>query len=67
MDSLSGVLKSAAAGGLGAFGEILARGSQPTQPVDTRAVQEKSKWDWRMVGLIGVVVVGVVLLMRFRK
>lgn len=64
-DSLSALLKNAGTGALQTFGSVLA-GNQ-SSGADTKAVAEKSKWDWRMIGVIGAVVVGLVLLIKFRK
>lgn len=66
-DSLSGLLKQTGGIALTGLGNILT-GSQPTQqPADVRDAANKGKWDWRMIGVIGAVVVGLVLLFKFRK
>ena len=36
-------------------------------PKDVQQAAASQRWDWRMVGIIGAVVVGLVLLIRFRK
>lgn len=64
-DSLSGLLKNAGTGALQTFGAVLA--GKTSSGADTAAVAEKSKWDWRMIGVIGAVVVGLVILIKFRK
>jgi len=64
-DSLQKLLENAGTGALQTFGNVLA--GNKSSGADTVAVAEKSKWDWRMIGVIGAVVVGLVLLFKFRK
>ena len=67
-DSLSGLLKQTGGIALTGLGNILSGNMQPTQqPADVRAAADKGKWDWRMIGVIGAVVVILVLLFKFRK
>lgn len=65
-DSIDQAWRSAAGGFLGALGNAVSPKTQ-VQPDDVKVAQAKSRWDWRMVGIIGAVVVGLVLLMRMRK
>lgn len=65
-DSIDQAWRSAAGGFLGALGNAVSPKTQ-VQPADVKVAEAQSRWDWRMVGIIGAVVVGLVLLMRMRK
>lgn len=62
-DGLTKLAKDSFGSFLGGVGSSL----MTKPPKDVQASTDKMKWDWRMVGLIGAVVVGLVLLIRFRK
>lgn len=63
-DGLGDIAKGAFGGFLSNVGNAL----NPTQkPADVKQAEASMKWDWRMIGIIGAVVVGLVLLIRFRK
>lgn len=63
-DGLGDIAKGAFGGFLQNVGSAL----NPTaKPADVRQAEASQKWDWRMIGIIGAVVVGLVLLIRFRK
>jgi hypothetical protein len=64
-DSLTGLLTQTGGDLLRGAGNILSRGVAPA--ADVRAAEAKARWDWRMIGIIGAVVVGMVLLFKFRK
>lgn len=63
-DGLGDIAKGAFGGFLSNVGAAL----NPTaKPADVKQAEAAQKWDWRMIGIIGAVVVGLVLLIRFRK
>lgn len=63
-DGLGDIAKGAFGGFLSGVGNAL----NPTaKPADVKQAENSQKWDWRMIGIIGAVVVGLVLLIRFRK
>lgn len=62
-DGLTKLAKDSFGGFLSGLGSSLT--TKP--PADVQSATDRQRWDWRMVGLIGAVVVGLVLLIRFRK
>jgi hypothetical protein len=65
MDSISGLLKQTGGAALTGIGNVLSGNVAPAS--DVRASEARQRWDWRMIGVIGAVVVGLVLLIKFRK
>jgi hypothetical protein len=62
-DGLTQLAKNSLGGFLGGFGQSL----MTKPPADVQKATNAQRWDWRMIGIIGAVVVGMVLLIRFRK